>query len=88
MAGRIQPYDATFGKRTAESFTLHSQFTGQPASITGLPGAAGVRRHQAVVVPESQPGMGVKTRNAGVRINVLDERNYSVVVRLTPTTPA
>ena len=48
--GRIQLYDATFGKRVAETFTLHSQDTGKPGVIAGLPAADVVRRHEAVVV--------------------------------------
>ena len=85
--GRIQLYDATFGKRVAETFTLHSQDTGKPGVIAGLP-AQTLFDDTKQWWFESQPNMGVKVRNAGVRLNVLDERSYSVVVRLTPTTPA
>jgi immune inhibitor A len=85
--GRVGQYDGTFGQRTAASYTLHSQVTGKAGRITGLPGQPVFDDTKQWWYPE-QPGMGVKTRNAGVRINVLSERNHSVVLRLTPTAPA
>ena len=35
----------------------------------------------------STPNMGIKARNAGVKINVLDQRTYSVVLRLSSVRP-
>ena len=82
---RIQLYDATFGHRVAgvvhAALAVHGQ---APGVITGLP-AQPVFDDTKQWWFASQPNAGVKTRKAGVRINVLDERTYSVVVRLTPT---
>ena len=52
---RIQMYDATFGLQKADSFTLHSQFTGHASYIRGQAAQPAVRRQQPGPLLQDRP---------------------------------
>jgi len=78
---RIQIYDAPFGKRKADSFTLH--IDGKASYIRGQNGQPVFDDTKDWFDP-NQLDHGVKVANAGVKIAVLSENGTSARVRLTP----
>jgi len=78
---RIQLYDATFGLQKADSFTLHSQFTGNASYIRGK--AANPLFNDSNPLRywrSAQPTAGVKVAGTGTSIKVLDEMGDSVKI--------
>ena len=80
---RIQMYDATFGLQKADSFTLHSQFTGNASYIRGqaaqpLFDDSNPNRY----FKTDQPTAGVKVAGSGTTIKVLKESGTSVKIRI------
>jgi len=80
---RIQMYDATFGLQKADSFTLHSQFTGNASYIRGQAGNPlfdDLNRDR--YFKTDQPTAGVKVAGSGTTIKVLKESGTSVKIRI------
>lgn len=78
---RVQVYDAPFSLHRPSSFTLH--VADQPSYIRGQkaqPVFDDTRSYWNDVIP----GVGVKVADAGVRIQVLDEKGTSMRVRVSP----
>jgi immune inhibitor A len=80
---RIQMYDATFGLQKADSFTLHSQFTGHASYIRGQAAQPLFDdSNPARYFKTDQPTAGVTVAGSGTKIRVLDERGTSVKIRI------
>ena len=80
---RVQMYDATFGLQKADSFTLHSQFTGNASYIRGqaaqpLFDDSNPNRY----FKTDQPTAGVTVAGSGTTIKVLKESGTSVTIRI------
>jgi len=74
---RIQLYDAPFGLKKADSFTLH--FNGAPSYIRGQDGVSTFDDTKNYNDPTA-PGAGVKLPAAGVKIKVLSQTGTSLKV--------
>jgi immune inhibitor A len=84
---RIQTYDAPFSLEKADSFTLH-QPNGQASYIRGQD-AVPVFDDRRSYVNATQPDIGVKVPNAGVRVQVQQQQGTSMRIRISSTkTPA
>ena len=76
---RIQVYDAPFGLRKADSFTLH--LNGQPQYIRGQD-AAPVFDDTKKYWFEELPNHGVKLPATGVKIRVVEENGATLKIRI------
>ncbi|MDQ1644821.1 MAG: immune inhibitor [Cryptosporangiaceae bacterium] len=82
---RVQIYDAPFGKRKADSLTLHS--AGQTNYIRGQDAAPvfdDTKQYWNAAVPNGS----VKVANAGVKLSVISENGNIVILKLGKSTPA
>ena len=82
--GRIQTYDAPFSLQKADSFTLHMEPTGRASYIRGQD-AQPVFDDRRSYWNATQPRVGVKVPNAGVRMRVLSQDGTSMRVRVDST---
>ncbi|WP_377643100.1 immune inhibitor A domain-containing protein [Oryzobacter terrae] len=80
---RVQLYDATFGLQKADSFTLHSQFTGNASYIRGQAAQPLFDdSNPARYFKTDQPSAGVTVAGSGTKIRVLKEGATTVRVRI------
>ncbi|MGK5683584.1 immune inhibitor A domain-containing protein [Actinoplanes sp. URMC 104] len=77
---RIQVYDAPFGVRKADSFTLH--INGQPSYVRGQ-AAQPLFDDTQKYFYEELPNHGVKLPAVGVKIRVLSENGTSAKIRIS-----
>jgi immune inhibitor A len=77
---RIQVYDAPFGLRKADSFTLH--VNGQPSYLRGQ-AAQPLFDDTQKYFYEELPNHGVKLPAVGVKIRVLQENGTSARIRIS-----
>lgn len=77
---RVQLYDAPFSKKKADSISLHWQ--GERNRLRGLPGNPVFDDTQNYFDP-AQLDHGVKVRNAGVKIEVVKQKNTEMTVKVT-----
>jgi immune inhibitor A len=80
FSARIQIYDAPFGLRKADSFTLH--INGQPSYVRGQPAQPLFDDTQKYFY-EELPNQGVKLPAVGVKIRVLSENGTSAKIRIS-----
>nr|WP_296067078.1 immune inhibitor A domain-containing protein [uncultured Actinoplanes sp.] len=80
FSARIQVYDAPFGLRKADSFTLH--VNGQPSYVRGQPAQPLFDDTQKYFY-EELPNHGVKLPAVGVKIRVLEENGTSAKIRIS-----
>jgi immune inhibitor A len=79
-SARIQVYDAPFGLRKADSFTLH--INGQPSYLRGQAGQP-LFDDTKKYFYEELPNHGVKLPAVGVKIRVLEEKGTSAKIRIS-----
>lgn len=79
---RIQMYDAPFGRAKADSMTLH--LNGKASYIRGQDGQPVFDDTKQYWYPEL-PNHGVKLRNAGVKIEVLEQDGTSARIKVSST---
>ncbi|MEU8609821.1 immune inhibitor A domain-containing protein [Actinoplanes sp. NPDC048791] len=79
-SARIQVYDAPFGLRKADSFTLH--INGQPSYLRGQ-AAQPLFDDTKKYFYEELPNHGVKLPAVGVKIRVLEENGTSAKIRIS-----
>ncbi|MFC7549076.1 immune inhibitor A domain-containing protein [Plantactinospora sp. GCM10030261] len=77
---RVQVYDAPFGLKKADSFTLH--INGQPQYIRGQ-AAAPLFDDSKQYWYEELPNHGVKVPNNGVKIRVVEQNGTSMKIRIS-----
>src|SRR4051812_46727515 len=80
FSARIQIYDAPFGLRKADSFTLH--INGQPSYVRGQ-SAQPLFDDTQKYFYEELPNQGVKLPAVGVKIRVLSENGTSAKIRIS-----
>jgi immune inhibitor A len=80
FSARIQVYDAPFGLRKADSFTLH--VNGQPSYVRGQ-AAQPLFDDTKKYFYEELPNHGVKLPAVGVKIRVLEENGTSAKIRIS-----
>ena len=82
--GRVNLYDATFGRQKADSFTLHDN--GQPSYIRGQ-AAQPLFDDTRTYWYADDPYTGVKTPGIGVTLRVTKQASSSMTVELGTSKP-